>query len=213
MVRKPTRTGRESTLPGPPPPDREALTARAQERAEVSRQDLLGSIRGDLKRHEPLSRAAIGLCIYRLGAWARTQPPPIRRPVLSLTGWAARLTRPLTGLHMDSKVVVGDDIHLIHLEGNISIHPDVIIGDRVGIMHNVTIGASEAPGLPIIGDDVFIGTGAVILGPVTVGNGARIGANSLVITDIPAGATAVGVPARVLRSLRPAVRSDSGQNR
>ena len=51
---------------------------------------------------------------------------------------------------------------------------------------------------PIIGDDVFIGAGAKILGAVTIGDGARIGANAVVVCDVPAGATAVGVPARIV---------------
>jgi len=59
----------------------------------------------------------------------------------------------------------------------------------------------ERDGAPIIGKDVYIGTGtgAVILGEVTIGDGARIAANSLVITDVPPGATAIGVPARVMK--------------
>jgi serine O-acetyltransferase len=51
---------------------------------------------------------------------------------------------------------------------------------------------------PIIGDNVFIGAGAKVLGAVTVGDGARIGANAVVVCDVPAGATAVGVPARIV---------------
>jgi serine O-acetyltransferase len=54
------------------------------------------------------------------------------------------------------------------------------------------------PTFPIIGDDVFIGAGARVLGPVTIGNRASIGANAVVLTDVPPGATAVGVPARII---------------
>jgi serine O-acetyltransferase len=50
----------------------------------------------------------------------------------------------------------------------------------------------------VIGDDVFIGAGAKILGPVTVGDKALIGANAVVVCDVPAGATAVGIPARII---------------
>ena len=56
---------------------------------------------------------------------------------------------------------------------------------------------------PTIGDRVFIGTGAKVLGPITIGDDVRIGANSVVIDDVPAGATVVGTPARVVHATPP----------
>lgn len=102
----------------------------------------------------------------------------------------------LTGVDLDRTTQVGEALHIVH-GGMISIHPDAIIGDRVGIMHGVTLGTNMGPGAPVIGDDVFIGCQASILGRVKIGNGARIAANSLVITDVPSGAVAIGVPARI----------------
>jgi serine acetyltransferase len=64
-------------------------------------------------------------------------------------------------------------------------------------MHNVTVGTNMVGGAPTIGNDVFIGCGAAVLGEITIGDGVRIAANSLVIGDVPAGALAMGVPARV----------------
>ena len=67
-------------------------------------------------------------------------------------------------------------------------------------MHDVTIGTNmDRPGVPRLGNNVFVGAGAKILGGISIGDGARIAANSLVVCDVPAGATAVGVPARVLQ--------------
>ena len=77
------------------------------------------------------------------------------------------------------------------------------IGNDVVVYQNVTLGARAYDGVfergtrPMIGNDVVIGAGAVVLGPVTIGNGATIAANSLVTRDVPAGATALGVPAEV----------------
>lgn len=98
-------------------------------------------------------------------------------------------------------VTIGDNVRLYHNGLGVVIHKASVIGNNVSIYQNVTIGGngkdSEHNGAPVIQDDVFIGAGAVILGPVTVGRGAKIGANAVVINDIPAGATAVGVPAKV----------------
>jgi serine O-acetyltransferase len=78
------------------------------------------------------------------------------------------------------------------------------VGQNFWIHHQVTIGwnHSDDPGSanygnPIIGDDVFIGTGAKIFGPITIGDGAKIGANAVVVRDVPPRATAVGVPAKL----------------
>jgi len=80
------------------------------------------------------------------------------------------------------------------------VHPKTVIGERCGIQQDVTIGTNpERNGAPIIGDDVYIGAGAKVLGPVKIGDRARIAANSLVINDVPDDATAIGVPARIIR--------------
>jgi serine O-acetyltransferase len=81
------------------------------------------------------------------------------------------------------------------------------IGANLQVHQGVTVGWDyRGPRRPIIGDDVFIGAGAKVLGAVTVGNGARIGANAVVMCDVPDGATVVGVPGRIVetRSTRPA---------
>lgn len=80
------------------------------------------------------------------------------------------------------------------------IHAEAVLGARVVISSNVTIGGTGTRrGVPVIGDDVHIGTGARLLGPIRIGHGARIGANAVVLHDVPDGAVAVGVPARVVR--------------
>jgi serine O-acetyltransferase len=86
---------------------------------------------------------------------------------------------------------------LIHSLG-VVINGAVRGGANVKIEHQVTIGAERRQS-PVLGADVFIGAGAKIIGPVTIGNGARVGANAVVVRDIPADSTVVGTPARVVR--------------
>jgi serine O-acetyltransferase len=81
----------------------------------------------------------------------------------------------------------------------IVIHPASQIGVNCTIYQQVTLGGrDDNHGAPVIGANVLIGTGAKILGSVTVGDGARIGANAVVLADVPPRATAVGVPAKII---------------
>jgi serine O-acetyltransferase len=77
------------------------------------------------------------------------------------------------------------------------IHPDVVIGDRCGVMHNVTIGMNMTGGVPRIGDDVFIGVNATVLGSITIGDRVRIGANTAVATNVPSDSVVIGSPAKI----------------
>lgn len=74
----------------------------------------------------------------------------------------------------------------------------VTIGARVRIYQHVTLGQDHG-GYPIVGNDVIIYAGAVVCGPITIGDGAVIGANSVVTRDVPPGAIVAGAPARVIR--------------
>jgi len=90
----------------------------------------------------------------------------------------------------------GPEFVLIHSHG-VVINSAVRGGRGVKLEHEVTIGAERGES-PVLGDNVFVGAGARILGAVKIGDGARIGANAVVVDDVPAGATAVGVPARIV---------------
>src|SRR5215468_2030413 len=80
------------------------------------------------------------------------------------------------------------------------IHSRTVIGDNCEISHHVTIGGRGGfPEVPVIGNDVFIGAGATILGPIKVGDGAIIGANAVVLSDVPPHAVAAGNPARIIK--------------
>jgi serine O-acetyltransferase len=137
---------------------------------------------------------------YALGqAASRAHALPVRALGSAAYGALSLGLRWFSGIELNREATIGRDLHLVH-GWNIKVHPETVIGDRVGLMHDVTLGTTpERPRPPTIGSDVFIGAGARVLGDVIIGDGARIAANSLVVTDVPPGATAIGVPARVLR--------------
>jgi serine O-acetyltransferase len=79
------------------------------------------------------------------------------------------------------------------------IHARAVIGDRVHIGTNVTIGGrSGYAGVPVVEDDVEIGSGAKILGPIVIGAKAKIGANAVVLKSVPPGAVVIGIPGRII---------------
>lgn len=109
-----------------------------------------------------------------------------------------RLTQiALYGVELGKDIVLGEGVYLVHTVGTV-IGGSTRIGARVRLLGNNTIGTAKDNGCPIIEDDVVIGCGARILGPVRIGARAQIGANAVVLCDVPADCVAVGVPAVVL---------------
>ena len=111
----------------------------------------------------------------------------------------------LIDLHPDA--VIGPGLFIAH-GGPVRVHGDTKIGADCSLHHVCTIGAGSRPGGAIIGDHVYIGCHSTILGPVTIGDCAIIAANSLVIDNVPAGCTAIGVPAKILPVVSPPNQSE-----
>ena len=102
---------------------------------------------------------------------------------------------------------IGEEFVIIHSFG-IVINSAVKAGTGLVIEHGVTIGAEKGLS-PVLGNNVFIGAGAKIIGAVTIGNDVKIGANAVVTKSLPDGATAVGVPAKVIKIYGEKVSADS----
>ena len=103
----------------------------------------------------------------------------------------------LTASDISKFAHIAPDLQLPHPNG-IVIHQDVTIGHNCMIMQQVTIGQLADGKVPIVGNGVYIGAGAKVLGGITISDNAIIGANAVVLIDVPKGKTAVGVPARIL---------------
>lgn len=126
----------------------------------------------------------------------------MRGPIFRLVGkyWVLshRFWSVVCGADIPIDSQIGGGLLLVHPNG-IVIHPEAVIGPNCLIFHQVTLGhGGPKPGVPILGGHVDVGAGAKILGGVRIGDHAKIGANAVVLQDVPAGATAVGVPAQIL---------------
>lgn len=190
-----------STLP-------EALPEGSSGKRPAARSKVSGwhVVAADYRRHGSAvtNGAFVSLCIYRFGHWGLERRSRVaRRAVSKLYGVMNFFVANLTKIWIPPKVTIGRDLHIVNNEGSLSIHPDVVIGDRLGVMHNVTIGTNMRPGAPTIGDDVFIGTNSTVLGAIRVGDRVRIAANTAVTTDVPSDSIVVGSPARIYPRLGP----------
>lgn len=121
--------------------------------------------------------------------------------------WIKKLNSVLYHNSLAPGASVSPDIRFGHHGFGTIIHSNVVIGERVRIWHNVTLAVRAATGSPhriVVEDDVMIGASAVVVTPyeasLRIGRGARIGAGAVVTHDVPAGATVVSAPARVLNA-------------
>jgi serine O-acetyltransferase len=138
---------------------------------------------------------------HRVGVWRMgLKPKLLRAPFSFLYRWMYRKCRNHYGIELPYTVKLGRRVIFEHQNG-IVIHGNVEIGDRCFIRQGVTLGnktIDRCHDAPKLGKRVNVGAGAKILGAVTIGDDAQIGANAVVLQDVPAGALAVGVPAKII---------------
>jgi serine O-acetyltransferase len=142
------------------------------------------------------------LWVYRFGVWRMKVRPKLLRAPLSVAYRALfRFVRNVYGIEVPYSATIGRRVVLEHQHG-IVVHGDTVIGDDCIIRQGVTLGVRRLNGIsdaPTLGHRVTVGAGAKILGKVRIGDGADIGANAVVLSDVPEGALVVGIPARVVR--------------
>ncbi len=118
-----------------------------------------------------------------------------------LARWISQSARKRTGVEIHPAAVIGKGLVIDHGMG-VVIGETAVIGDNCTIYQNVTLGGTgkdHGKRHPTLGNNVLVGTGAKVLGPFTVGDNARIAAGAVVLSEVPADSTAVGVPARIVK--------------
>lgn len=157
------------------------------------------SSRAAFLRDMVLAQGVWAVAVYRFGNWVHTRAPravalPCKLPYLV----AHKVIEMTTGISIPARTTIGPGLYIGHF-GGIIVHAEAVIGAGCSLSPGVVIGTRGGGrrGLPRLGDNVYLGNGAKILGPVHIGDEARIGANAVVVSDVPPGATAIGVPAEV----------------
>jgi serine O-acetyltransferase len=177
-------------------------------------QRFLAVLREDLeaaRQRDPAARTALEVALGYPGVHAvwgyRVAHRMWREPALRLPArLLSQLVRFLTGIEIHPGAQLGRRLFIDHGMG-VVVGETAMVGDDVVLFHGSTLGGKSmkrGKRHPTLGDNVVVGAGAKILGPVWIGDGARIGANAVVVKDVPAGAVAVGVPAVVRQAPQPA---------
>ena len=164
-------------------------------------------IRSDLRAHGGRwgAQGFWALLVYRFGRWRYgVRPAPLRKCFSLLYHLLYKLVQILTGIELPCEVQIGRNFVIDHF-GGIVVSGYARFGDDCRIRNGVVVGLARVddPVAPVIGNNVDIGAGAKVLGRITVGDNVVIGANAVVVRDVPADCIAVGVPA-VVRPRRPA---------
>jgi serine O-acetyltransferase len=130
-----------------------------------------------------------------------------------LARWISHFSRWLTGIEIHPGATIGRRFFIDHGMG-VVIGETSVIGDECTLYHGVTLGGTswnKGKRHPTLGTGVVIGAGAKVLGPIVLGDGARVGSNAVVVKDVPAGSTAVGIPARILDEESKVVREKAAE--
>lgn len=182
----------------------------AAERTASSRAGCLAAYKCDIARYVAYAGGgALRQILTQQGLWALLQyrlafavhqsrlPHGLKRPILLFCVLWQKCMEVITGISLPYTARIGPGLYIGHY-GNIILSGKAVLGCSCNLSQGVTVGVSgrgERRGVPVIGDRVYIGANAVVAGAITVGDDSVIGANSLVITDVSANSTFVGVPA------------------
>jgi serine O-acetyltransferase len=160
-------------------------------------------LREDLRTHDGklFEQGFWAIATHRFGNWRMSLPKLIRFPFTLYFRFLTKWIEWTCGITLPYTVKLGRRVRIWH-HGGMILHAESI-GDDVHIRQNTTFGVAKKDALhqlPIIEDRVDLGCGVAILGPVRVGHDSTIGANAVVVKDIPPNSVAVGIPAKVIKT-------------
>ena len=182
----------------------------------MAKMAFLSNFKEDIKRYLPgekinvrilirlvMNRSLIAVAIYRFGNWCyfSRKKALIKLPLKFIYFFVYKiLVEFIFGLYMPAECQIGKGLYIGGFCGLV-INPATKIGDHCTLGHGVVIGtaADGTPRAPKIGNNVFIGAGAVVLGGIEIGDNVRIGANAVVVKSVPDDVTVGGVPAIIIR--------------
>lgn len=169
-------------------------------RASLGRawQQMRADLRADFARN-PFPSQRLTLLVWRTGNLLAGRRDPVSR-VLRVVQQVANAVwlRGVIGAEIPTSVPIGPGLYLPHSARGCIVHHSVRIGAGCTLYHRVTIGLADdaAEQGPVLQDDVYLGTGATILGPITLATGTKVGANAVLLADTVPHGSYVGVPAR-----------------
>jgi len=169
----------------------------------------------DIKKYKKYSgKSGLVLFFTQQGLWAlffyrinhtiykSSLPKFIKKVLLFFCVLSQKWIEIVAGISLPYSAKIGHSFYIGHF-GNVILHANSVIGDNCNIAQGVTVGVSgrgKKRGVPVIGNNIYIGANATIVGNIIIGNNAVIAANSLVVDDVPEGTTVLGVPAVVVNT-------------
>jgi serine O-acetyltransferase len=179
------------------------------QKAEVKKLGLWAQWREDVScvfARDPAARSVFEVVLTYPGVhavlWHRINHRLWRRGQRSAARIFAYLCRLLTNVDIHPGAVIGRRLFIDHGAG-VVIGETAVVGNDVTLYHGVTLGGTtwhKVKRHPTLGDNVLVGAGAKVLGPITLGNSVRVGANSVVVKDVPNCCTVIGIPGRIIQS-------------
>lgn len=166
-------------------------------------QELEGNYSGVKKFFRLLITQGVwAISVYRYGQWVYSLPNVISILFRVTYIFLSKMIEVTTGIMLPCSVKAEGGLYIGHF-GGIIINGNVVLGKNCKISHGVTIGTcgNGKQGVPVIGDNVYIGAGAKILGPIIIGDNVVVGANAVVVKNVPSDTKVVGVPARAINKI------------